>query len=435
MRWLILFCGLACSAVSAQSTVALHLDTDIDASTGCGAHELQLTARGQDLRFEACQDQRWVALSGATLQLIADGGIDGSDRLVFGLPTNGVARVEVSSSSADGATLDRIDAAPLGTILGAAPPASVPALLPWAAFVLAFAVMIVARKRLFASALLLLVLPLQPDPLSATAQALFDPFNDVQDASGDLVRVAFLVEDGRLQVHVDLNNVEANGLPAESSVLLIGNSLTYAYDMPDMLQAIAAAAGKSLATTSVTLPGASLEDHFRQRTANSELSSGRHDVVILQQGPSSLPANQVYLRTWTERFAPLIRAGGARPALYMVWPDATRLEFFDDVRQSYSNAALAVDGMFIPAGEAWRAAWSVDPALPLYDNDDFHPSALGAYAAAMSIFCALYQQSPVNLPSRLVHEGSVIATIDPDHALAVQHAAWQAHRAFARQGR
>ena len=93
------------------------------------------------------------------------------------------------------------------------------------------------------------------------------------------------------------------------------------------------------------------------RGLQAELINARQlkwQVVVMQQGPSSLPANQVFLRDWTVRLDSAITAAGARSALYMVWPAMQNFGTYDGVRTSYRNAAIEVDGMFIPAGEAWR---------------------------------------------------------------------------------
>ena len=70
----------------------------------------------------------------------------------------------------------------------------------------------------------------------------------------------------------------------------------------------------------------------------------------------------------------------------MVWPEASRFGVFDDVRDSYRGAAADVDGPFLPAGEAWRAAWAADPQLMLYGPDGYHPSELGTYVAALVVY-------------------------------------------------
>ena len=70
----------------------------------------------------------------------------------------------------------------------------------------------------------------------------------------------------------------------------------------------------------------------------------------------------------------------------MVWPDASRMTAFDSVSASYTAAAEAVGGLLFPAGDAWVRAWEKDATLPLYSNDNFHPSTLGSYLAALTIY-------------------------------------------------
>lgn len=187
---------------------------------------------------------------------------------------------------------------------------------------------------------------------------------------------------------------------ADVRVLFLGNSLTYTNDLPALVQTIAEAAGHTLAHATIARPNYSLEDHWN-RGAREAVLAAEADFVIMQQGPSSLPESQVYLRDWTEVLAPVIRQAGGRPALYMVWPDDTRLDFFDDVRESYESAAVSVDGLFIPAGQSWREAWEDGLTRPLYGPDGFHPSRLGSEIAALTIVRALFDEPITALPSRL----------------------------------
>ncbi|HET9034474.1 MAG TPA: hypothetical protein VFN25_16415 [Dokdonella sp.] len=261
-----------------------------------------------------------------------------------------------------------------------------------------------------------------------------DTGNDSADAGSDILRTRIAVVGENLEFQIDVNNIEDNGLADHARILFIGNSLTYANDLPLMVQAIAAQSGKVLAADAITLAGAALEDHFHQATAHAALANGGYQWVIMQQGPSTLPRSQNNLRTWAGHFDPLIRAGGARPALYMVWPDAFQGGSFNDVRDAYSNAASAINGMFIPAGESWREAWRENPDLPLYSADQFHPSALGSYAAGLSIFAELYQQSPTGLPARLSLSNGTVLDFDPDQVRTIQSAAWRTHLALGRRG-
>jgi hypothetical protein len=168
-----------------------------------------------------------------------------------------------------------------------------------------------------------------------------------------------------------------------------------------MVRSLARQAGEPLNVEAVTFGGYSLEDHWNEGSARRAIARGGWRFVVLQQGPSSLPESRVNLLEWAGRFNGEIRQAGARPAFYSVWPDSTRLEFFDDVTESYRQAAAGVDGLLLPAGEAWRAAWRRQPGLELYGSDQFHPNVRGTYLAALVICAQVLGRSPVGLATDL----------------------------------
>jgi hypothetical protein len=226
---------------------------------------------------------------------------------------------------------------------------------------------------------------------------------------------------------------QAKPIPRKAQrVLFVGNSLTYANQMPLIVEALAKSKGDRLEVSSVTLGGANLEDLWRDGAALREIDRGGWTVVVLQQGPSSLLESRVDLRKWTKNFAQRIRKAGARPALYMVWPDKTRLAYFDDVSLSYTLAAADVDGILFPAGEAWRAAWRRDPNAPLYAGDDFHPSVAGSYTAALSIYGMLFRRLPRGLPARLQLSDGSNVDVPASLAATLQEAATEANQKFGR---
>ena len=154
-------------------------------------------------------------------------------------------------------------------------------------------------------------------------------------------------------------------------------------------------------TRTIAPGGYSLEDHWNDGQARRAIIEGSWSFVVLQQGPSALPESQVLLRQYTRRFNELIVRAGARTALYMVWPSRERFGDFDGVRDSYAKAAKDVSGLLLPAGDAWRAAWRRDRNLALYGADNFHPSPLGSYLAALVIVHGLTGRIPATPPLRL----------------------------------
>lgn len=126
-------------------------------------------------------------------------------------------------------------------------------------------------------------------------------------------------------------------------------------------------------------------------------------------------------------FAEEIEAIGARPALYMVWPAASRYSDLDGVSDSYRTAAEITGGLLFPVGEAWRAAFRRDPSLPLYAGDGFHPGRAGTYVAALVMFQQLANQNPTGLP---LDAGDT--DLSADMVALLQEAAAEANAEFAR---
>ena len=202
-------------------------------------------------------------------------------------------------------------------------------------------------------------------------------------------------------------------------VLFIGNSLTYANDLPAMVCAMARSAGRHVTCESVAKPDYGLEEHWNDREARRTIARG-WDVVVLQQGPSALPESRRLLVDYTRRFDAEIKKAGARTALYMVWPSRARRGDFPGVSQSYAAAAKDVNGLLLPAGEAWRAAWATDPELQLYGPDGFHPSPIGTYLAALVIYEQIFNSAPpaVNAPAAVQHAADVLRRVAHDTVVA-----------------
>ncbi|CAN5888075.1 hypothetical protein BH20GEM1_BH20GEM1_08930 [soil metagenome] len=218
------------------------------------------------------------------------------------------------------------------------------------------------------------------------------------------------------------------------AVLFIGNSLTAFNEMPDIVAAISLGAGDDppVRVSMVAFPNFSLEDHWNRGDALEAIDAGGWDVVVLQQGPSTLPASRAYLVEWASRFAERIRAVGAEPALLSVWPTDGTEAGYDATLASYAAAADAVDGILIPAGEAWRAARARDSELTFTIVDGFHPSLLGSVIAAYSAWHAITERSPVGLPPEIESGDVERITMSSDLAALVQQVVAEAQAAHGR---
>ena len=203
-------------------------------------------------------------------------------------------------------------------------------------------------------------------------------------ASGENRRVRFLI--------ALLLAVPAYG--ADLRILFIGNSLTYSNDLPSMVRRIGELDGRKIETVMVAAPNYSLEDHLvSQRSRRALVRGGKWDVVVLQQGPSSLDESRRMLVRDSARVRHLL-PDATKVAILTVWPDERRIGAFGRVIESHRIAAESIDGILIPAGEAWYRIVKDGGGQMLYSNDGFHPTLAATYMVALATYRTLIGKLP-----------------------------------------
>jgi hypothetical protein len=147
------------------------------------------------------------------------------------------------------------------------------------------------------------------------------------------------------------------------------------------------------------------------------------DYVVLQQGPTTTQLNRDTLIIATKILDPYVKAAGGRTALLMAWPNMDESHLFDAVRRSCLLASQAVpDGVFMPAGEAWRSAIAEDPTIPLYGGDGYHPGPIGTYLMALVIYERVTGKDARLLPGTAV-VGGVNMTLPQERVRFLQRIA------------
>lgn len=216
------------------------------------------------------------------------------------------------------------------------------------------------------------------------------------------------------------------------NVLFIGNSLTYTNSLPGMVEQLAPTVnGEPLNVGMIAFPNVSLEDLWNSGEARLAVASGDWDMVVMQQGPSSLPESQAHLATWVGRFAEEARAAGTEPAVLMVWPIEGTDATFQAVINGYANAAEAASAMLFPAGAAWFDLRSRNSPIDPYGPDRFHPSVEGTYLAALVVAARLRGSSAVGMRSAFTLRSGANVILRESDALSLQRRADDAIAAYA----
>lgn len=223
-------------------------------------------------------------------------------------------------------------------------------------------------------------------------------------------------------------------------VLFLGNSYTYANNLPLLVKNIAASAGDILYTDSNTPGGYTLGyspiQHLTNQISLDKIRDGFWDYVVLQE-QSQIPAipalrdscmlpaavslydsvklynpcaEVLFYLTWGRRY------GGMQCFVPNYCSDT--FEDFgqmqDSLTRSYILAANLINQPVAPVGEAWRLVLD-NTSMVLHSSDDSHPSLNGSYLAACVFYSSIFKKSSYGLP--------YTAGLETDSAAILQKAA------------
>lgn len=249
---------------------------------------------------------------------------------------------------------------------------------------------------------------------------------------------------GTLQVSAQTRPARSEAGGSRPSLLLwVGNSFFYSNNsMHSHVESLsyAADAAHPVYGRSVTISGAGLdwhhiESYFRPNAIKHYTFDENNQVVFAAHPPrfdavimmdcSQCPTHPQLIGQFHEnvrRQSQVILSHGARPVLFMSWAYADRPEMTAQLAEQYTLAGNANDALVIPAGLAFARAIASRPNINLYQSDKRHPSMLGTYLAACTVYAAMMKQSPVGNP--------YTAGINPATAAFLQATAWDTVQAY-----
>jgi len=188
-----------------------------------------------------------------------------------------------------------------------------------------------------------------------------------------------------------------------TSVLLVGNSLTYVNNLPALLRALGESQGRAISTETWAAPGGTLAERWREGHVGEALRSRRFDVVVLQEQGGHLSACMASaqeqrkapcaasLRAYRE-IARLAQERGARTLLFQTWgPDEKWQARLDRSLRLVAGQASA--SIFDAAG-ALDALHEVQPDAILYP-DGTHPSTQASLMLAIALYRDIADARPV----------------------------------------
>jgi len=223
-------------------------------------------------------------------------------------------------------------------------------------------------------------------------------------------------------------------------ILMIGNSLTYTYNVPDELAGIAKGKGRKLQVDSFVRGGVllawHLENDIKGVTARDKILKGKYDCVVAQDGYNGLfkPDGPEKMELAIEAFSGFAREAGTELVLYTAFARTQDQESkrVDDLVRMYTEQALKHKLRCAPVVLAFQAIRRQNPELALLDNETgkkyaldktgTHQSPYGSYLAACVIYATLFDESPEGTKFRQLSDGTELTEAE---ALEAQQVAWK----------
>lgn len=204
-----------------------------------------------------------------------------------------------------------------------------------------------------------------------------------------------------------LSSAFAQQVSPPQSVLFVGNSYTYFWNLPQQVETIAKEQGINMTCRQSTIGGANLGQHWRKERELQSVDlilSGKFDAVILQDHSMRVIEFPDSLQYYGGLLGELAKKQDAKVYLYMTWAREWDPYMIEPIQKEYNKLAQTLEAIIIPVGPAWAKARKLRPDLRLYDPDGSHPSNIGTYLTACVMYATLTGASPAGLPHRLISE-------------------------------
>ena len=189
-------------------------------------------------------------------------------------------------------------------------------------------------------------------------------------------------------------------------VLFVGNSFTFYFNLPLVVESMADEKGVGLDVYQSTAGGASLKDHWigkKSLSTKSKIQNGKFDKIILQDYSTNPVNKTAESLDYFSRFINLAKSVDAKVYIYGTWPvpvmQGKGYNGIDPIQHALKPLS-SQNATLIPVGTAFRLFQAEYPEISLYTSDNKHPSPVGTYLAACVFLKVLTGKSPKGLYRR-----------------------------------
>ena len=218
------------------------------------------------------------------------------------------------------------------------------------------------------------------------------------------------------------------------NILFIGNSYFYYNDsLHNHVRRMLEEAYPEMTFTfkSSTISAARLHHHnFEHLLDHKNLGvKEKYDLIIMQAGSFEFSNSEFktkYIETVNE-YSSMAKNADIKTALYMFhdylpYERRYRKNNLEELIATHRQAATESDSLLLPVALAFEKAYAARNDIKLHHPDGSHPSLLGHYLAAYTIFSFLTNSSPVGLKYNYLNQ------LSAEEILFLQNTAWETYK-------
>jgi len=198
-------------------------------------------------------------------------------------------------------------------------------------------------------------------------------------------------------------------ISAQEKILFIGNSFTFYWNLPSLVESMAKEKGIPLDIYQSTAGAATLKDHWdskRGLKSKKVLRENSFSTIILQDHSTSPLLKLAESKDYFIRFIELVKGNESKVILYGTWTYPANpligktFKGIDPIQYALKPIADHTNSKIAPVGTAFRLFQEKHPEISVFTSDNKHPSAVGTYLAACVFFKMITGESPLGLDRR-----------------------------------
>jgi hypothetical protein len=213
--------------------------------------------------------------------------------------------------------------------------------------------------------------------------------------------IGLYIQSSFAQIDKDTLSIDKDTL----RVLFVGNSFSYFYNLPQVINAMSEYSKKVHIETRTSLVGGSnISQHLNQTKGTQTieiLNNQTFDYVVINHHSLATIEDPDGFFESSKQMVELVRNKNAIPVFMMTWAYHSNPLMIEMIATAYDDMGKKLGVDVVPCGNLFAETRKWRPDLNMFDDDDKHPSKHGTYLNALAFFKYFTNEKTTEIPKRI----------------------------------